>query len=570
MPVTVIDQIAPKNAGDFGVVEDTYLIGGWRTVADITARDAIPAQRRSLQMRVAVVSEGKQYALVGGLLNANWTEVGSSVSAGVPFVTLTAMTAPVDFNDGTAVDPGLANFFQTQQSMNDFLTLNGTSNFKHGQPIWNATPYLADHPLVFSFAGGVQRPVTVATQGGFWAWTFNNKQVRAGSITIQGVASGSWSTFSGLTGLVVDSHQVDSGDPWIDFSVTNPGAFTPRELIGFNIVTSDGLVATINDNTGDRIFLNQPLSPAPTDGVSTVTVATQGTVFRNSLDDLTNEYFFTMLVQGGPLFSVTVNDISIQGFGSLGSLDVLDDITSFNRVIIDDWTPEQAPLSRNGNGYAVNTTNANAQFTGCSFKRTENPNSDNILFGNANSSITMTYCVGVGGQDGIQLGPSTVLRLINCVFDKVSTSIPAARKGMLEFDSLSQVDFFQGNPGKSNEVRNSAATVSGVHVQDSAIVGFNQISRNQHCIFTDCAGACLSVGPGVNIDIEGTGFIDGGGNLDVGIDMQGPLSSISLPSTNDVAGANGDVRLAGVVLTYADIVTNGPMTDADFNHVSKV
>jgi len=49
--------------------------GGAHTVADITARNAIPAARRVAGMTAYVISEDKTYRLVGGIANGNWQEV---------------------------------------------------------------------------------------------------------------------------------------------------------------------------------------------------------------------------------------------------------------------------------------------------------------------------------------------------------------------------------------------------------------------------------------------------------------------------------------------------------------
>lgn len=51
-------------------------------VADLTARDAIPSGVRWEGMSVYVISEAKEYKLVGGLLDANWIEAGGSGGAG--------------------------------------------------------------------------------------------------------------------------------------------------------------------------------------------------------------------------------------------------------------------------------------------------------------------------------------------------------------------------------------------------------------------------------------------------------------------------------------------------------
>jgi hypothetical protein len=74
MAVTIIDTLRAKNAGTFPLVEDVDQLGGWRVVADLTARDAIPSSKRKVGMWVAVISDGKVYELVGGIGNPNWVE----------------------------------------------------------------------------------------------------------------------------------------------------------------------------------------------------------------------------------------------------------------------------------------------------------------------------------------------------------------------------------------------------------------------------------------------------------------------------------------------------------------
>lgn len=49
--------------------------GGFHQVVDITARDAIPTERRQEGMWVQVIADGKVYKLNGGVDNVNWIEV---------------------------------------------------------------------------------------------------------------------------------------------------------------------------------------------------------------------------------------------------------------------------------------------------------------------------------------------------------------------------------------------------------------------------------------------------------------------------------------------------------------
>ena len=67
--------IAPSLTSDpYATHDDHYGLGGYRPVADITARDAITAERRKEGMWVKVLADGKVYTLSGGILNANWVE----------------------------------------------------------------------------------------------------------------------------------------------------------------------------------------------------------------------------------------------------------------------------------------------------------------------------------------------------------------------------------------------------------------------------------------------------------------------------------------------------------------
>lgn len=51
--------------------------GGYRTVADLTDRDAITTERRLEGMLVNVIATGTVYQLVGGIANTDWAEFSS-------------------------------------------------------------------------------------------------------------------------------------------------------------------------------------------------------------------------------------------------------------------------------------------------------------------------------------------------------------------------------------------------------------------------------------------------------------------------------------------------------------
>lgn len=64
---------APTDSTDvYPVTDPTWGLGGLRTVANLTERDAITTERREEGMAVYVISETKRYILEGGITNAHW------------------------------------------------------------------------------------------------------------------------------------------------------------------------------------------------------------------------------------------------------------------------------------------------------------------------------------------------------------------------------------------------------------------------------------------------------------------------------------------------------------------
>jgi hypothetical protein len=75
--------ISPTDSADnFPVTNPTYGLGGLRNVADITARNAIPAGRREQGMMVFVESESEYYSLSGGIANTDWVVFSSGSGSG--------------------------------------------------------------------------------------------------------------------------------------------------------------------------------------------------------------------------------------------------------------------------------------------------------------------------------------------------------------------------------------------------------------------------------------------------------------------------------------------------------
>lgn len=79
--VPLSGPIAPSSTTDtYPVTDPQYGLGGARTVADLTARNDIPAQRRQQGMLVYVISESKYYYLAGGTGNQDWVPLNADIS----------------------------------------------------------------------------------------------------------------------------------------------------------------------------------------------------------------------------------------------------------------------------------------------------------------------------------------------------------------------------------------------------------------------------------------------------------------------------------------------------------
>ena len=71
--IPITGYISPTSDTDtFATHVDTYGKGGYRSVADLTERDAISTERREIGMLVYVVSENTMYQLLSDIENINW------------------------------------------------------------------------------------------------------------------------------------------------------------------------------------------------------------------------------------------------------------------------------------------------------------------------------------------------------------------------------------------------------------------------------------------------------------------------------------------------------------------
>lgn len=69
-------KVVPSDSTDtYPTHEDTYGLGGHKSVADLTERDNIPSARRKEGMYVYVISNNITYKLEGGITNSDWIQI---------------------------------------------------------------------------------------------------------------------------------------------------------------------------------------------------------------------------------------------------------------------------------------------------------------------------------------------------------------------------------------------------------------------------------------------------------------------------------------------------------------
>lgn len=150
--VTLTGFIAPTDTEDtYATHTDEYGRGGYRTVADVTARNAIPSLRRKEGMSVFVISEGIAYRLLGGTSNSDWFEVTASASEAATSLiageNLTAYRAVLVRSDGKAyhADKGTVSerdnvigIVKTGANINDLASIYIAGTVTN--PVWNWVP----------------------------------------------------------------------------------------------------------------------------------------------------------------------------------------------------------------------------------------------------------------------------------------------------------------------------------------------------------------------------------------------------------------------------------------------
>lgn len=565
--VATTDYVDGLDSGDVQdtrqVIAGAGLTGGGDLSADRTidvvanADGSIVVNANDIQ--VGILATDAQHGDLGGgsLHDEATTSTAGFLSAddklkldGVAIATQEALNFPID--PSSSFVPS-ADTVVKQADIAAILAAGGASAFKYPKDAYELLPTEIAHVVTFTFVAGTNRPRSSDTSTG---WDFSTKKlVRAGQLVFQGATSGSYTPYGVLSAQVVQSHVAGSNDPSLTFSGT---PFNGLDLRGSHAVLSSGQVAMIHDHTDSILYLCDNITPALTNGLSTCQVARPSTVWVNSADDVNrkaSQWLATNTLTDEDLFPanrVTFNDILFKPFrASNGSL--INGRINFTRCV---WDRETVS-SENGTNLALQNVTA-LTLTDCSYLNTPgSAGADAIISVTANCSVTLTKCYIKGSEDGIEIaGATSYLTLWSTVLDRVGS---LADGNSVRIADGARMDMFSFSGSKYCEIRGQAvSTVCGIAIDNGALL---RDDVRQECLFKNLAGPGIRLGArgSANVSAASTvsggtaGLMDGGGNTNFGVVINGPYAYYKYESHSTLTGSLGDISLNGNTVAYSSL-----------------
>lgn len=494
--------------------------------------------------------------------------------AGGAATTLEDLTIPIDYNAGTAVDAPATEVFTTQAEVDAYLASEGATAFKHFQRLWANLPPIITHAVDLDFAIGVHRPDPTDTAQ-FAAFQATGKVYGPnGIVRINGVTSASWTVLSGP--LTVLSHVVDSDDPRITFSGT---PFTAGALRGRFAIIGGGQVAVIHKNTADTLYVCTALSPAPTDGVTQVSVSKPSTIIRNSLTDFAGSAHNGECVRFED--NVTLTDLTIEGWAPFYGTDLRyqgqysDSFSANTNLLIDNGAYFDILGVTGIQQYSVYIApNAGKSVTFRNWIiRVADKANDATNFALTVLDGSLITWGGYGGyikgsRFGIICGKAG-LGLQNTVIDELGWTSNPNNFGVIQLIDETTMGMTHFS-GKVPEIRNCIKDASN---PDQAVVFLDNHPANRlggpftKLAFADNEPHCIRVNEGKVITGQ---FTDRGGNLRTGILVFGPRATVLLSAADTVSGALGDIEIEGVVGPYGDLPpTATPLVTGKLNLIGR-
>jgi len=492
--------------------------------------------------------------------------------------TVEDITIPIDYNGGAVGDPIDGTVFRSQADVDRVLAANSWTAFKHIEAAYRALPDVIDNTVEFEVAKGVQRPEPAADP----AFSLEGKrQTINGLVRVSGCESSEWDAFDGLADLAITAVQTGSGDPYVTVSGT---PFAGKDLQGLFAVFSTGQVELIHDHDDSTIHVLAELSPDPTAG--TVTIARPGTEFRNSLDDVNDVAPYSVIqcstnnVEFGFITNLfEFNRILVDTMGAFGGFSSYAGSMVCNYCIVD--CLRSLSGSENGDGYLASAGEGTRMtLVRCSKIATPASNaSDGSIYVTDRSLWGTQYCYFRGGQDGVQVTRAAG-SVVHTVFDSICDASAwgdgsAGTIRLTEAGKVGGTEFWHIASGAyQNEIRRTKGGAAGLYMSDGALL---REGYGAHIRFVDNTGPCVRIRGRTNFTTQDRyngspstpGLVDGGGNLDVGIEIEGQFNRVRIGPDETVTGALGDLRIAGVLGSYSEVEGGGDIEVANFNTIAK-
>lgn len=487
----------------------------------------------------------------------DWKIIGT----GGGVVTTGDMTIPMDAATGIAVPEGAV--LSNQEAVD--AALDGASGFLHIDEVWNALPIIIQNPVVLNFSAGIFRPSVNGSSG--YSYVLTRKQLidlpGIFPVTFQGQAPANYTQIVAPAPILLSSSAGSS--PQITCA---PGTFPNDEsLIGHYAVGSNGYASVIHDHTDTTLFVGED-SSLPV-GPDTIFVGQPSTIIASNTDDATN-------VSG--LF------VSSNSYRPGALLFALNDLRMEN----------PSPGSRTQDDFrAVSVFLTRCQYDAESMITrvpTASPFSTAIV--GVDSDLRVLECGFRGNGSGGKI-TSNAIFTTRCDASIVQRNVfKDVTRSAISFDAafgvtvysnsaidcgdasnpvilFSNGEYYMPDPnGQEIVSRIIRAGGAGLLLRNTTIQDFGR--DNWTTYFQDCVGPCVVFDGNVNFDITPTvsserGLRDLGGNLDVGIEVTKAFNAVFLSVLDDVTGANGDLRIDGVIQAYADL----PLTSSNLSRIVK-
>jgi len=121
MPIPLIAEIVPKNSGQFALLDDSNIRGGFRVCTLTSDRDNISVDKRKEGMLVYVIETGSMFSLESDLITWNPSSATGDISSLVLSAVLAGYTLGSDGSSLVSSDTILAAFQKLQVQVNNKL-----------------------------------------------------------------------------------------------------------------------------------------------------------------------------------------------------------------------------------------------------------------------------------------------------------------------------------------------------------------------------------------------------------------------------------------------------------------